>query len=249
MSDHEGPFPVVEETNAAPAPTNGSTSVTEGKEKAKAVLAASGIDLVESQPTENGVAPHVNGKKRKSEIPVEQIAAAEYVQREYLQKALLAARNNYPSIAHQKKQEIAYYQSLKPQRDHDPASIFGVGYEGFGNPRTDDKTIRQPLLYPHDRRLGKKQTRLARVSRKDKSIQAEQQEELVPIRLDVEWDKIKLRDTFTWNLHDRITSVDYFAEKIVEDFGLELNACRPVVIQVAHAIREQINDYCPQAFF
>ena len=240
--------PDVGGSEAPPSPLNGSTSLAEGKEKAKAVLAASGIELIDAQVTENGTTTHPNSKKRKRETPVDKIAATEYVQREYLQKALLAARSNQPFIAQQKKQEIAYYQSLRPQREHDPASIFGVGYEGFGNPRTDDKSLRQPFLYPSDRRLGKKQTRLPRVSRRDKAVQAEQHEDLVPIRLDVEWDKIKLRDSFTWNLHDRITSIDYFAEKIVEDFGLEVNACRPVVIQVAHTIREQIQDYCPQAF-
>ena len=248
----EGPDGSIEpqQPHSSSSQPNGVTStIAEGKEKAKEILNSAGIDLNKPDYLENGVATLAISKKRKRETPVERIATDEYVGREYFYKALLAERANNPSLAQQKKQEIAYYQSLRQQREHDPAAIFGVGYEGFGNPRTDDKTIRQPLLYPHDRRLGKKQTRLPRVPRRDRLVQAEQQEELVPIRLDVEWDKIKLRDTFTWNLHDRVTSIDYFAEKIVEDFGLDIAACRPVVMQIAHIVREQIADYCPQAFY
>jgi hypothetical protein len=33
---------------------------------------------------------------------------------------------------------------------------------------------------------------------------------LVPIRLDIDWEKVKIRDTFTWNLHDRVVSPDLF---------------------------------------
>ena len=249
----EGPDGSIEprQPHSPSSQTNGvvTTTIAEGKEKAKEILTSAGIDLNKPDHLENGVATLAISKKRKRETAVERIATDEYVNREYSYKALLAERANKPSLAQQKKQEIAYYQSLRQQREHDPAAIFGVGYEGFGNPRTDDKTIRQPLLYPHDRRLGKKQTRLPRVPRRDRLVQAEQQEELIPIRLDVEWDKIKLRDTFTWNLHDRVTSIDYFAEKIVEDFGLDIAACRPVVMQVAHVVREQIADYCPQAFY
>ena len=51
--------------------------------------------------------------------------------------------------------------------------------------------------------------------------QAEQHEELVPLRLEVEWDKIRLRDTFTWNLHERILQVELFAAQLVEDMGLK----------------------------
>merc|ERR1712093_816136 len=103
-------------------------------------------------------------------------------------------------------------------------------------------------MYPRNRRPGKRKTLPPRVSRKETAIQAEQEEELVPIRLDIEWGKIKLRDTFTWNLHDRTTNIEYFAEKLVEDFGLEVQQCRPLVNYVANAMREQLTDYCPQIY-
>ncbi|KAL2414903.1 SWI/SNF chromatin-remodeling complex subunit snf5 [Exophiala dermatitidis] len=235
---------------AVTAPNN-AESIAQGKEKAKEVLAASGINISgnDRQSEVDGPDPNpVANRKRKRETPLERIQADEYVQREYHYKALLAEQINHPVLSQQKKQEVAFYQSLRPRREHDPGSIFGYGYEGFGNPRTDEKNIRDPILYPRQRRPGKRKTLPPRVARKDQILQAEQSEDLVPIRLDVDWGKIKLRDTFTWNLHDRTTSIDYFVEKLVEDFGLEVAACGPLVQAVAANIREQITDYCPHIY-
>ncbi|EXJ93056.1 hypothetical protein A1O3_01612 [Capronia epimyces CBS 606.96] len=231
--------------------SNSIESIAHGKEKAKEVLAASGIDISKNDtPGEpNGQDAHPNAnRKRKRETPIERIQADEYVQREYHYKALLAEQINHPTLSHQKKQEAAFYQSLRPRREHDPGSVFGYGYEGFGNPRTDERNIRDPIIYPRQRRPGKRKTMPPHVSRKEQILQAEQSEDLVPIRLDIDWGKIRLRDTFTWNLHDHTLSVDYFAEKLVEDFGLEVAACRPLVQAVAASIREQITDYCPQIY-
>ena len=236
----------VSSAHATPQPTS---SIAAGKDRAKQVLAASGLT------TRNGESLHANGansttlpnRKRKRETPLERLQTDEYVTREYLHKALIADATNHPSLVQQKKQELAFYQSLRQRREHNPGIIFGVGYEGFGNPRTDE-TLRNPIVYPRNRRPGKRKTLPPRTSRKDLAIQAEQGEELVPVRLDIEWGKIKLRDTFTWNLNDRTTSMDYFAEKLVEDFGLEVRECRPLIGYVATAIRDQVNDYCPQIY-
>lgn len=223
-------------------------TIAEGKEKAKEVLVAAGItqngDKSTSQSRHGSQSP---SRKRKRDTPLEKIQADEYVTREYLHKALIAEQNARPLVLQQKKQELQFYQQLRQQREHDPASVFGVGYEGFGNPRTNEK-LPNPIIYPRSRRPGKRKTLPPRVSRKELALQAEQEEDLVPIRLDIEWGKIKLRDTFTWNLHERTTDIDYFAEKLVEDFGLKISECRPLVNYVANAIREQILDYCPQVY-
>ena len=244
--EHTATADGVSSAHATPQPPN---SIAAGKEKAKEVVAASTLTAG------NGGSPVANGahtttlpnRKRKRETPLERLQTDEYVTREYLHKALIADATNHPSLVQQKKQELAFYQSLRQRREHNPGTIFGVGYEGFGNPRTDEP-LRNPIVYPRNRRPGKRKTLPPRTSRKDLAIQAEQGEELVPVRLDIEWGKIKLRDTFTWNLNDRTTSVDYFAEKLVEDFGLEVRECRPLVGYVATAIRDQVNDYCPQIY-
>ncbi|KAI1625093.1 transcription initiation factor TFIID subunit D3 [Exophiala viscosa] len=248
----DGAIDVAAPIDASSTPTSSNAdTIAQGKERAKEVLAASGIDVAKNETT-----PDTNGhsdiaganRKRKRETPIERIQADEYVQREYQYKALLAEQLNHPVLSQQKKQELAFYQSLRPRREHDSGSIFGYGYEGFGNPRTDEKNLRDPIVYPRQRRPGKRKTLPPRVPRKDQLNQAEQNEELIPVRLDVDWGKIKLRDTLTWNLYDRTTSIDYFSEKLVEDFGLEVQHCRPLVQAVAASIREQISDYCPQIY-
>lgn len=252
MSGSDEEVPAAAEAVQSPDTTSQPPDqIAAGKEKAKEILAASGVSVIQ-----NGDAPHLNGangaslpsRKRKRETPLERIQTDEYVTREYLHKALVADSLHHPGIGQQKKQELAFYQSLRQRRERDPGSIFGVGYEGFGNPRTDDKNLHHPIVYPRTRRPGKRKTLLPRVSRNDLAIQAEENEELIPIRLDIEWGKIKLRDTFTWNLNDRTVAIDYFAEKLVEDFGLEVGQCRPLVNYVATNIREQIADYCPQIY-
>jgi SWI/SNF-related matrix-associated actin-dependent regulator of chromatin subfamily B member 1 len=272
------------DNGASNMPQSGSDAITRasikdgdviatGKEKAKAFLAASGIDTRPgegSQPvSRSSKSPQpenlTGGRKRSRsgsviehapqglpvrprETPVDKIQLEQYVNREYDHKALYAMQRDNPTLLQQKKEEIAFYKTIQQQRQVEPGSIFGYGYEGYGNPRTDIKGIHDTVVYPVSRRPGKKKTRPPRVSRKEQAIQSEQAEELVPVRLDIEWNKIKLRDTFTWNLYDRTTSPDYFAEKLVEDFSLQVENCRPLIILVSQALQEQINDYYPQVF-
>lgn len=253
MSENESSTPIVVDVPTdAPSQPNGADSIAEGKEKAKAVLAASGIATNsenKDHSRSSSQAPVNGSKKRKRETPVERIAADEYVQREYHYKALLAEQANRGPPAHvQKKEELQFYQRLKQEHEQDPAFFYGQGYAGYGNPKTDVKSHRPPVVYPADRRPGKKVTRPPRTSRHELAIQSEQPEELVPIRLDIEWNKIKLRDTFTWNLLDRTTAIDYFALKLVEDFSLDPVQCRPLIQMVAASIRDQLADYLPHPY-
>lgn len=139
----------------------------------------------------------------------------------------------------------------------EPAAIFGRGYGQYGNfgnskhidrphdPRHDGPPVRYPF---QKKRPSGMITKELRVSRKDIGTQSEQLDELVPIRLDIEWDKIRLRDTFTWNLHDRVVSPDLFAQQLVEDFKLPLEQCGPLIQQVSASIKEQIQDFHPHVF-
>lgn len=69
---------------------------------------------------------------------------------------------------------------------------------------------------------------------------AAQTEVLVPIRLDMELEGQKLRDTFTWNRNECMISQEQFAEILCDD--LDLN---PVtfVPAIAAAIRQQVEAY------
>lgn len=127
-----------------------------------------------------------------------------------------------------------------------PSRLYGQGYNGYGNGITDGQT---KVVYPSAKlRPGHKKTPRLRIKRKDMAQQAEQEEELVPVRLDVEWDKIRLRDSFTWNLHDRIVPPELFAAQLVEDLGLAQPVAEPVFEQVKNQIHEQLGEFYPPIY-
>ena len=251
--------------------TGAKDAIAKGKENARSLLAASGFNAPSSDTARSSRSPDLQslsgGKKRsrsgsvirpeQQAMPVrsretarEKVELDDYLRREYSQKALLGPQrgDNVPPLLQRKKEELAFYQSIGEQRQRNPGSIFGYGYEGYGNPRTDDKAQREKVLYPAQRRPNKKKMRPPRVPRKEQELQSEQTEELVPIRLDAEWNKVKLRDTFTWNINDRTTSLEYYAEKLVEDFGLQVEHCKPLVHQVLMQLRQQLEDYYPSVY-
>ena len=127
---------------------------------------------------------------------------------------------------------------------------FGLGYLGFGNGTTHLGNGRVQVVYPKNRKKpGHTRVRDLTIERKRLDMQSEQDDELVPIRLDVEWDKYRLRDTFTWNLHDRVVSPELFAERMIEDFRLPPEHGHHLAKQVEAAIREQVAEHHPQPPF
>ncbi|KAI9737179.1 MAG: SWI/SNF chromatin-remodeling complex subunit [Cirrosporium novae-zelandiae] len=194
--------------------------------------------------------PSTDLPHRKRETPVDQIYLEQYVHRQLLYSAGMTEQNwKMDELRRSKDNELAFYKSLMPRRQADPASIFGPGYSGFGNGVTDMGNRGSRLLYPLDRRrAGGRRAKELRIPKKDIFAQAEQLEELVPVRLEIEWEKIKLRDTFTWNLHDRVTPMDLFAEQLIEDFQVPSEAVAPLAQQVRQNLSEQIQEYYPQIF-
>lgn len=162
--------------------------------------------------------------------------------------ALKDAQHQLEESSKRRRTEIADYRSIQQEYAQwfPPSKLYGRGYDGFGNGHTDSPGPAR-IIYPKEKpRPGKRTTpALPKPSRKDMKEQAEQYEELVPIRLDVDWDKVKVRDTFTWNLNDRLTPIDLFSAQLVEDLGLKAPSDRPVFDQVQQQIREQLNDFYP----
>lgn len=186
---------------------------------------------------------------QQRETPLEKLLLEQYLHREWQHSALAATRNSHQETLQRKLAERDYYFSLQQERQLNPAAIFGAGYEGFGNARTDLKSQHPQLLYPSNRRRpGGRKAKDLRIPRDDMLTQSDQAEHLVPIRIDIDWDKVKLRDTFTWNLHDRVTMPDVFAEKLIEDLGLPLESCGPLVRQVTQSIQDQIANFYPHVF-
>lgn len=186
---------------------------------------------------------------RTRETPTDKVQLEDYVNREFQYSAAAAWHNPTRELQQQKRAERDYYLAVRRETHMNPAALYGVGYEGFGNIRTDLRNQHPQLLYPANRRRpGNRKTRELRVSRKDMKIQNDQTEDLVPIRLDIEWEKIRIRDTFTWNLHDRVVSPGLFAEKTVEDLGVPLETGLPLVRMITQNIQEQLADYYPQIY-
>lgn len=69
---------------------------------------------------------------------------------------------------------------------------------------------------------------------------ASHMEVLVPIRLDMEIEGQKLRDTFTWNKNETLLTPEQFAEILCDD--LDLNPLL-FVPAIAQSIRQQTNDF------
>ncbi|KAJ3046746.1 SWI/SNF chromatin-remodeling complex subunit, partial [Rhizophlyctis rosea] len=97
------------------------------------------------------------------------------------------------------------------------------------------------IVYP---KKQKRATREISFSEQELEKVAEQKEMLVPIRLDLDVEGVKLRDTFTWNMNDDLLQPEQFAEILCEDLQLPVAS---FLTPIAKAIREQIDDYFQHA--
>ncbi|KAI9480667.1 MAG: hypothetical protein EXX96DRAFT_521933 [Benjaminiella poitrasii] len=130
----------------------------------------------------------------------------------------------------QHKQHIVLAQSKKSEIDvannerrirqqHRGLLTFGKGYDGYGNGKTGISNAPR-IVYPGDKKR--------------------KEEMLVPIRLDVENEGYKIKDTFTWNMNETSVTPDQFAEITCEDLRLPVSVFAPLI---ANSIRDQIQDY------
>ncbi|EEU46510.1 Snf5 subunit [Fusarium sp. LHS14.1] len=171
-----------------------------------------------------------------------------YITRDAIAAAALGSQLDHTrKIMADTRDKIQEYRQVRTdyRQWFPPSRLYGEGYNGFANGYTENHGPSR-IIYPSQKpRPGQRTTPPLKYKRKDMLKQAEQHEELVPLRLEVEWDKIKLRDTFTWNLHERLLGVELFAAQLVEDMGLKPPASHPVYEQVVHQMREQLNDFYP----
>lgn len=80
-------------------------------------------------------------------------------------------------------------------------------------------------------------------TRSDMQTMADKQLKLCPIRLDLDFDGYKLRDTLVWNLHDRVVDPTDFAKTTCLDLGLPTG----FVPLISTSIREQLEDHFQHA--
>ncbi|CCG84777.1 protein of unknown function [Taphrina deformans PYCC 5710] len=133
-------------------------------------------------------------------------------------------------------------ENFRAQGPHNAVATFGLGYAGFGNGWTDAKPR---ILYPKERKRPRRHLREICFSRNTLRHIARVDEVLVPMRLDIDYDKYKLRDVLTWNLFDDTMSIEIFAEHLCEDYGLPLNG---FVSEIAKSLKGQLAEHHPHKF-
>lgn len=70
---------------------------------------------------------------------------------------------------------------------------------------------------------------------------AEKTVQLVPIKLDLEIENVRIRDQLTWNLNETLITPEHFAQLLTDDFD---NANAPAFIPlIAEEIRRQVLEY------
>lgn len=147
----------------------------------------------------------------------------------------------FNSLLKRKRAELSYYNQIIPYRQSQPGAIFDGGYSGYGNSWTGGQFR---IAYPRERKRNKHVSRELNFSTTQIEEIADTPEALVPIRLDLDLDKYRLHDTFTWNANEKTVTVAQFAENLVEDFHFPLS----VSTNVATAINEQLTDFHPHTF-
>jgi SWI/SNF-related matrix-associated actin-dependent regulator of chromatin subfamily B protein 1 len=196
--------------------------------------------------------------KAAAEMPVrtkesfDRLMVERYTMRDSIAASALSQQlNQTMKSSHEMREMITEYRNVRNgyQQWFPPSRLYGEGYNGYSNGYTESHGPSR-VVYPSQKpRPGHRTTPPLKYSRKDMLKQAEQHEDLVPLRLDVDWDRVKLRDTFTWNLHERLLAVELFAAQLVEDMGLKPPASQPVYEQVVQQMREQLNDFYPFAYY
>ncbi|KAK4545041.1 hypothetical protein LTR36_003592 [Oleoguttula mirabilis] len=255
--------------------SDGKDAIREGKQKAKEVMAISTADLgtpggpSQASSLPNGSAQPNGGaqlsRKRSrdgTQLPLSQTQARvvnedgakhmhdevlldRYMQRDMVHGAAMndQAERSRDLIKVKEMEKEFYMHEVKHARQTNPGSVFGYGFMGYGNRITDGKS---QIMYSTMRGPPKgRRSKELHVPRKDNAQQAEQHEELVPVRLDLELDKLRLRDTFTWNLHEKTVSPDMFADHLLEDLRIPQEAMPEVSRQVKAEMQEQLQNYYP----
>ena len=72
--------------------------------------------------------------------------------------------------------------------------------------------------------------------------------EHVPIRLDIEHGNLRLRDTFVWDLNDRLVPHDWFIRSTIEDFKIPGEAFEHFYQEALKQFEDQLQDFHPHPF-
>lgn len=153
-----------------------------------------------------------------------------------VQRKMATARAFYTSVKARRQQLLQLSNDLRFVAN--TQSIWGNGYQGYGNLFTHGQT---KLVYPRSR---KKPLRVPDIyiPRAALLAQSKQTPDLIPIRLefDVEKDKFRLRDTLLWDRNEKLVSVDLFAAQTMEEYRFQDKLFAEAL---ANSMKDQIAEY------
>lgn len=146
--------------------------------------------------------------------------------------------DRFNRIIKRKRTELQYYNQVLAVRQNQPGALFCGGYMGYGNGWTYNQ-FDVDIVYPKKRKRNNRVSEELNLTPHQLESISNTSEILVPIRLDIEKDKYRLRDTFTWNLNEKFLPVQLFAQSLLDDFLLP----QSLFPTVATSIEEQLKDY------
>lgn len=113
--------------------------------------------------------------------------------------------------------------------------------EATPNRPTGRFRLQMPIDHNRAAAAGKRKSRpRLKLSKQDLKLISNTQEVLVPIRLEIEVEHWKLRDTFTWNLKEPVVTPEQFAIHLCEDLILPIQHFSTPIVS---AIKEQLEEY------
>ncbi|GAN03594.1 hypothetical protein MAM1_0043d03049 [Mucor ambiguus] len=162
---------------------------------------------------------------------------------QHYQRTLDMQHKRHMELAQSKKHEIDMANNERRLRSQSRGILtFGKGYDGYGNGRTSASSHGK-VLFPAEKKRKRHHHAAAaavNLSYQHCMEQANKEDVLVPIRLDLENDGYKIRDTFTWNMNESSITPEQFADITCEDLRLP-----PTVFSslISESIKEQIQEY------
>ncbi|KAK4684761.1 SWI/SNF-related matrix-associated actin-dependent regulator of chromatin subfamily B member 1, partial [Tremellales sp. Uapishka_1] len=107
---------------------------------------------------------------------------------------------------------------------------------------------RLKIVWPADKTALRSKTshrgrREIRFSPAQLKSMANVEDQVVPVRLDLEYDHWKLKDTFMWNCSDVVVTPELFAQCLCDDFSVPPHHFVPKIVA---AIRERVREYQDQ---
>ncbi|KAL0076623.1 hypothetical protein F4703DRAFT_1919980 [Phycomyces blakesleeanus] len=171
------------------------------------------------------------------ETPTHELSLATYKHRDRVyQQNFNTQHKRHVEMASQKKRLIEHSLQIHHLRSKRRSlDVFNKGYENCANGSTG---ISCRIIFPQQKIRHRSKT--FQFSINDIMRQADQQDILVPIRLDIEHDGYVLRDTFTWNMNETLITPCDFAQVMCEDMQLPVDLFKK---DISRSISKQVNDY------